>query len=89
MKLHSVDQGFCRINYVTKNADNRTIYYCIQEDSCGTDPITTVYRCTQDGEPDYPVSFKGRLKELFPLAPGNTAMEHRINNFILERIPVR
>jgi hypothetical protein len=31
-KIHFIDNGFCRINYTTKNAHGQRIYYCLQDE---------------------------------------------------------
>jgi hypothetical protein len=63
-KLHSINTGYCRIYYTTKNDTNERLIYCIQQD--GHNEVN-LYRCSKDGEPSHRVAFKLPLIELFPL----------------------
>jgi len=32
LKIHSIDNGFCRVMYYVKNNNNQTLYYCLQDE---------------------------------------------------------
>jgi hypothetical protein len=63
-KLHSIDTGFCRVYYTTRNESNERIIYCIQDN--GKEGVE-LYRCSRDGEPSHPVKFKEPLQNILPL----------------------
>jgi len=56
LKIRSIDNGFCRVNYTWKNSKNETVYYCIQDDGVGHG--INIYRQSSDEEPDYIVTPK-------------------------------
>lgn len=79
-KILSIDQGFCRINYVTKNHDNQKIYYCLTYDFSNNIELC---RSTPDLEPYHPVKIKeGKAAELFELPTGKTQLELDCINWI-------
>lgn len=54
-KFMRTDDGYCRAYY-----RNRAAIYCIQNDGgFGHRRRLEFYRCTQDGEPSYPVQMPG------------------------------
>lgn len=71
-KIHLLDQGFCRIVYITKNPANQTIYYCLQNDA-GEE--VTLNKCTKEGEPAYAVYLNAPAIDLFEIPTGNSELE--------------
>ncbi len=79
-KLHSIDSGFCRIFYTTRNEHNERLIYCLQDD--GRNMGVSLYRCSQDGEPSYKVKFKFDLKDNFEAPKGDTELEQNCKRYI-------
>lgn len=78
MKIHSIDNGFCRVNYVKKNNQNQLIHCCIQDDGRGGG--VNVYRQTKDGEPQnkiIPVRY-----DIFQIPTGDSAIEIIVRDFL-------
>ena len=75
-KIHSIDSGFCRINYIAESGGHK-FHYCIQED-VGT---FLCFRSSKDWEPDAEVIFRPNDWEI-PI--GDSELEIRIRDFIEE-----
>lgn len=78
LTIHSVDNGFCRINYKAKNNNNETIYYCLQDEGAAHGGVLC-YRSTQDMEPSHQV--KGN-RELFEVPAGDSAIEKAVREYL-------
>jgi len=84
-KLVSVDNGFCRVLFQTKNSDNQKIYYCLQED--WRDKPVVLYRCTQPPwcEPSHEVKLQKNIGPIeFEMPEGNSRLEIKVKEWILE-----
>lgn len=84
-KLHEIDSGFCRIYYKVSGIKTGQVFYrCIQQEF---ENVFIVYATSNDcfKEPSHEIKFKDgiKLKDLFELPEGNTALEIGIKNFIL------
>jgi len=73
-KIYSIDEGYCRITYKTKNADNETIYYGLCDMGCHREPEIILHRLTQDGEPSHPVKLKVKAKDTFEMPEGDSVL---------------
>ena len=51
LTVKSIKPGFARIYYNATNSEGQRILYCLQEDF---EDEFFLYRCSIDGEPDYP-----------------------------------
>ncbi len=78
-KIAKIDNGFCRITYKTKNDNNETIYYGLQEDF---KDVVNVYRCSKDGEPSHQVKLKKPASELFERPLGDEQIEIAVRKFL-------
>jgi hypothetical protein len=83
LMIHSVDNGFCKVNYTMRNGKN-TLYYCLMEGSYGEFKVVTCYRCCKLFEPSYPVKTTLPLAELFELPIGDSAIEIAVRKHIQE-----
>lgn len=87
MRIHSVDEGNCRVYYKTKNEKQETLLYCLmQKDNKGT---VGCYRCSQDGEPDYELTLGDLKNKVFHFPPwdrqtGPSELVINVNKFIKE-----
>lgn len=80
LKVHSVDEGFGRINFKYLNEQGYNVYYCLQEYSHG---FLKFYRCSQDGEPSHEVPSSGFIFQLpNPLVHGDTTLMKLVWSFI-------
>lgn len=79
LTLHSVDPGFCRVVYTMRFQGSRLIY-CIQDDSTFGRKAFKLYRCSQDGEPDYEIA-AGNIKTIEP-PKGDTRIEADVREFL-------
>lgn len=49
------DPGFCRVYYTGQSpSTGRRMLYCIQNDGVGSKAEYVFYKCSRDGEPEYP-----------------------------------
>jgi len=55
LKYRYTEIGYCQVHYSCKNSDNLPVYYCPMEEG---DNTTKLYRCSKDGEADYPVKVR-------------------------------
>jgi len=76
LKIYSVDNGFCRVNYSVKNEENQTVYYCIQEEF---DDVFVCYRSTAEEEPQYKVVC---IKSIWEVPTGNSTIEKGVRKFL-------
>jgi len=82
LKIHSIDNGFCRVMYYVKNNNNQTLYYCLQDEGANYGGVI-LYRCTPDGEPDYPCEFQGEnIWSMFEVPSGDTEIEVAVRAFL-------
>jgi hypothetical protein len=81
-KIHSIDNGFCRVNYKIKNADGKTVFYCLQDEG-KTYGGVICYRCADsDFEPDYPIKYH---KDRFEVPTGNSSIEIIVREYLLNK----
>jgi hypothetical protein len=77
--IHHIDNGYCRVNYVAKNAANQKIYYCLQDEGTNYGGVVC-YRCADsDFEPDYPITY-GR--DRFEVPIGDSDIEVVIRKYL-------
>jgi hypothetical protein len=79
LKIHSIDNGFCRVNYSTKNPAGETVFYCLQDEGARYGGVCC-YRSTKELEPDYPVYFL--LNHKFEVPTGDSAIEITVRKFL-------
>ena len=77
--ISEINEGHYQITYRTKNEDNETIYYCLQ--NCHEDKVRFM-RCTQDGEPQSEAWPKENAIIKIELAPGLTKLTKACHKFI-------
>lgn len=81
LKFKGADNGNCRVYYTAplKAPARRLGLYCLQRDF---PPLFALYRCSQDGEPDYPVS----LTEIEAIEDpsGDERIEQELREFLVE-----
>lgn len=73
LKVHSIDSGFCRVYYHARNNDGESVWYCLQDE--GKNIGLRFYRCTDDGEPCYPIELKKPASELLEIPAGDSEIE--------------
>ena len=83
MKIHSVDNGFCKVNYKTKNAVGETIYYCLMDSGVNHGGVQC-YRTCRMFEPSYVVTCN---HELFEVPTGDTQVEIAVRKYLTEDPP--
>jgi len=74
-KYHYTESGFCRVHYIWKNKDNNELYYCLMDNGYSDVMDVELFRCSQDGEPDYKVNFKSEVKLEFETPPDTYGQE--------------
>jgi hypothetical protein len=77
LKIHDINEGHCQITYKTKNKDNQTIYYALQ-DNGDLHGGVRLLRCTQEGEPSHVVSFS------IPVAFERPINDSRLSHKVIE-----
>ncbi len=80
-KIHSIDNGFCRVNYIAKNNDNKQIYYCLQDEGIGYGGVCC-YHCSNDFEPSYLIKYN---RNRFEIPKGNSAIEIIVRNYLNQK----
>lgn len=82
-KLHSIDSGFCRIYYTTKNSEGQKIIYCLQDEGDRFGGVQ-LYRCSKEGEPEFITHFKEGIKAIDSMEKpmGETELEKRVRHWI-------
>jgi hypothetical protein len=81
-KIHSIDNGFCRVNYMAKNAAGQTVFYCLQDEGKEWGGVIC-YRCTSDDfEPDYEICYS---KDRFEIPAGDTAIEIAVRKYLCDQ----
>jgi len=75
IRIHFIDHGFCRINYIAISPAKVKMYYCLQEEAYGV----VCYRCSKDFEPDYPTTCP---EELFEIPTGDSLIERTIRTYL-------
>lgn len=81
-KLHPNWQrftGHCQITFTTKNQNNQTIVYCLQDNGEKFGGVRLM-RCTQDGEPSHEAIPKSRLE--FERPPIEDKLTKLVNDWI-------
>jgi len=76
-KLHSIDQGNCRIYYTTRNSTGQKLLYCLMENHG-----IGLYRCSQDGEPDYEIPTPDATKHHFDIPTGDSQLENDVKTWV-------
>lgn len=77
LKLHSVDNGYCRV-YYRHDAEGDKRLFCMQEE--GKDNFELLV-CTDEGEPDYPMRLDNI--ESIELPEGDSVVEVGLRSFLL------
>lgn len=78
LKIHSIDNGFCRVNYIGVNQSNQKVYYCLQDE--GTDDIH-LYRSSDDLEPSHICHAEAHI---FEVPTGNSTIEISVRSRLLQ-----
>jgi len=81
LKYRQTDNGFCRVEY-TRRLNHQILLYCMQESSKGHYELL---RCSQDGEPAYPVPFD--YINFIELPKGDSYTDIALTKFIIENLP--
>jgi len=76
--VHSVDNGFCRVNYVTRNPKGPRLFYCLQDEGNAHGGVIC-YRCSHDFEPSHAVEHP---KILFEIPEGNSDIEQIVRDYL-------
>jgi len=83
LKYEYTEPGYCRVVFSYENTQGQTAYYCAQEEA--KDNIV-FYRCSDDWyEPMYEV----RPKIAPPLSPGDTDVDHAVNEWITSKFSLK
>jgi len=77
-KIHSIDNGYCRVNYTAVNSAGQKIYYCLQDEGTNYGGILC-YRSSSDQEPDYLITYS---RDRFEIPTGNSAIEVSVRNYL-------
>ena len=83
-KIYSIDSGFARINYVTKNEAGQRLFYCLQDG--GRFLGIQLFRCGQDGEPSHEVKLKIPLSQVFQIPKGDSDLELKCKQYIESQV---
>ena len=83
VKIISVDNGFCRVNYVAKNDADQNVYYCIQDE--GNNDVQ-FYRCTGQPwcEPNYTI--KCSDWSIIEIPTGDSEIEITVRDFLNKKL---
>jgi hypothetical protein len=76
--IHSIDNGFCRVNYKAVNAAGETIFYCLQDEGKRYGGVIC-YRSTKDFEPNYPIGYS---RDRFEVPTGDSDIEKVIRDYL-------
>ena len=79
-KYHSTMNGYCHVLYTIKNSKGQRLIYCIQKVS-GDE--YEVLRCSQDGEPSYPITPKDGVT--FDLPTGDDSTDREVSQWLTEQ----
>jgi hypothetical protein len=77
--IHSIDNGFCRVNYKAKNSAGEIVFYCLQDEGQRYGGVAC-YRCSKDFEPEYPI-FTFRYDQ-FEIPTGDTQIEIAVREYL-------
>jgi hypothetical protein len=77
-KIHSIDNGFCRVNYKAVNYKGETIFYCLQDEGKLWGGVIC-YRCSKDFEPDYQMRYP---RDQFEVPTGDSAIEIAVREYL-------
>ena len=80
--IHSINNGFCRVNYKAKNNAGETVYYCLQDEGKNHGGVIC-YRCSIDFEPAYRASYN---RNQFEIPIGNSDIEKVVREYLTEEI---
>jgi hypothetical protein len=80
-KIHSIDNGFCRVNYKGKTRVEGTRCYCLQDEGKNYGGVI-LYRCSRDWEPNYPITLHPQLRKQFEVPAGDTQIEIAVREFL-------
>lgn len=78
MKIHSIDNGFCRINYTLRTESGAIFHYCLQEEYLG---VVVAYASTLDWEPSHLIDTE---KVEFEIPTGNSTIEVIVRKYLQE-----
>ena len=77
-RIHSIDNGFCRVNYVAKNAQGHLVYYCLQDEGANYGGVVC-YRCCKEFEPSYRMDYQ---RKLFEVPTGDSSIESIVREYL-------
>lgn len=80
-QIHSIDNGFCRVNYTGKNRGDGTRFYCLQDEGVNHGGVI-LYRSSSDWEPSYPVTLHPHLRSRFEIPTGDSAIEIAVREYL-------
>jgi len=61
--------GYCQVHYVCKHPNKYNCYYCLMDDGSGNVMNVKLFRCSKDGEADYPVKITPGAEIEFQIPP--------------------
>jgi len=76
--IHSIDNGFCRVNYKAKNCAGETVFYCLQDEGKNYGGVVC-YRCSRDFEPNYSIKYN---RNRFEVPTGNSDIEIVVREYL-------
>ncbi len=79
MKIHTIDNGFCRINYKWRAESGEWYYFCLQDEGNGQ---VIAYSSTSEEEPCSPIKTE---KVDFEIPTGNSTIEIIIREWLLKQ----
>jgi hypothetical protein len=83
LKVHSVNEGFCRVNFTCQNKKNEKLFYCLQESKENGVKFLTFYRSSKDLEPSHPIdSTEFIFQYPNPILHGNTELINMVWEYI-------
>ena len=82
LKYYETDSGYCRVYYKGSRESGKEFLYCVQDEGPGKSFMPIIYRCSLDGEPDYPCSMKAGV--VFEASPELSELNKNVNHFLKE-----
>lgn len=79
-KIHSIDNGFCRVNYTAENSAGQTLIYCLQDEGANYGGVVC-YRCSGDFEPNYEIKYG---KDRFEVPTGDSDIEKVVREYLTD-----
>lgn len=83
MKLQKIQthEGYCQINYTSKNESGQVLKYCLQDNGEKFGGIRLM-RCSQDFEPSHEISLNQRVKIEFEKPKDDDKLHEKCRQFI-------